>query len=200
MMKRELVWRQLCDAVLAGSAESFHQRALAHELGMSVGNVNLALAPLRAIGAVDVVGKRLVVRDVKKILLAWAANRERPVPLGLFAPGNSPEETLRVLPPGVALTSFAGYVVAFGDRPAPFSAIRGYVTPGDQATVAELGRRFAPTDDPAAATITTYEADPVMAAALPAVVSPAQLYVDLWNEADFFASDYLRALETRFNL
>jgi hypothetical protein len=31
-------------------------------------------------------------------------------------------------------------------------------------------------------------------------VGPAQLYVDLWMEADFFASDYLRALEGRLAL
>ena len=34
-----------------------------------------------------------------------------------------------------------------------------------------------------------------MARDLREIVGAAQLYVDLWMEADFFASDYLRALD-----
>lgn len=39
-----------------------------------------------------------------------------------------------------------------------------------------------------------------MARDLPEIVGPAQLYVDLWMESDFFASGYLRALEGRLAL
>src|SRR3989304_5248194 len=76
MLKREIVGRQIADAVLEDRRTTFHQRELAAKLGMSPGNVHLALEPLRAVGAARVVGKNLVVRDVRKILLLWAARRQ----------------------------------------------------------------------------------------------------------------------------
>jgi hypothetical protein len=106
----------------------------------------------------------------------------------------------RVLPPGLVLTSFAGFVARYGDEPAPFSVARAYVGADDQATLAELRRRFSESPDAGAATLIVHEADSVMARNLPDIVGPAQLYVDLWMEADFFASDYLRALEGRLAL
>ncbi|MHB8399909.1 MAG: hypothetical protein ACYDCI_13420 [Candidatus Limnocylindrales bacterium] len=200
MLKREILWRQIADDVLERRRATFHQRSLAAELGMSPGNVNLALEPLRAVGAASVVGKNLVVRDVRKILLLWAARRQPPRPLAAFTSMERARDLLGVLPPGLALTSFAGYVARYGDEPAPFSVARGYMRAEDEATLVELRRRFSETPDLGVATLIVHDADSVMARDLPEIVGPAQLYVDLWMEADFFASDYLRALEGRLAL
>jgi hypothetical protein len=167
---------------------------------MSAGNVNLALEPLRAVGAAGVVGKNLVVRDVRKILLLWAARRQPSRPLAAFTSMEHARDLGRVLPPGLALTSFAGFVARYGDEPAPFSVARAYVRPDDEATLVELRRRFNESLDVGAATLIVHAADSVLARNLPEIVGPAQLYVDLWAEADFFASDYLRALEGRLVL
>lgn len=200
MLKREIVWRQIADDILLDRRSAFHQRQLATELGVSLGNVNLALRPLRAVGAVAVVGKTLVVRDVRKLLAMWAARGEPPRPLAAFAALDEPSALIRLLPPGLALTSFAGYVARYGEGPAPFSVVRAYVRPADYAVLAELTRRFDRTFDAANASLVVHGADPVLARELPGIVGPAQLYVDLWSEADFFASDYLRALEARLRL
>ena len=200
MLKREIVWRQIADDVLEDRRTTFHQRELAAELGMSPGNVHLALEPLRAVGAARVVGKNLVVRDVRKILLLWAARRQPSRPLAAFTSMEHARDLGRVLPPGLALTSFAGFVARYGDEPAPFSVARAYVRPDDEATLVELRRRFNESPDVGAATLIVHAADSVLARNLPEIVGPAQLYVDLWGEADFFASDYLRALEGRLAL
>ncbi len=200
MLKREILWRQIADDVLENRRTTFRQRELAVELGMSPGNVHLALEPLRAVGAASVVGKNLVVRDVRKILLLWAARRQPSRPLAAFTSMEHARDLVRVLPPGLALTSFAGFVARYGDEPAPFSVARAYVRPDDQATLVELRRRFNESPDVGAATLIVHEADSALARNLPEIVGPAQLYVDLWAEADFFASDYLRALEGRLAL
>lgn len=200
MLKREILWRQIADDVLEGRRTTFHQRVLAAELGMSPGNVNLALEPLRVVGAASVVGKNLIVRDVRKILLLWAARRQPSRPLAAFTSMEHARDLVRVLPPGLALTSFAGFVARYGDEPAPFSVARAYVRADDQAALVELRRRFSETSDVGTATLIVHGADSVMARNLPEIVGPAQLYVDLWMEADFFASDYLRALEERLAL
>ncbi len=200
MLKREILWRQIADDVLENRRTTFRQRELAVELGMSPGNVHLALEPLRAVGAASVVGKNLVVRDVRKILLLWAARRQPSRPLAAFTSMEHARDLVRVLPTGLALTSFAGFVARYGDEPAPFSVARAYVRPDDQATLVELRRRFNESPDVGAATLIVHEADSALARNLPEIVGPAQLYVDLWAEADFFASDYLRALEGRLAL
>ncbi len=200
MLKREILWRRIADDVLENRQTTVHQRELAAQLGMSPGNVHLALEPLRAVGAASVVGKNLAVRDVRKILLLWAARRQPSRPLAAFTSMEHARDLVRVLPPGLALTSFAGFVARYGDEPAPFSVARAYVRPDDQATLVELRRRFNESPDVGAATLIVHEADSMLARNLPEIVGPAQLYVDLWAEADFFASDYLRALEGRLAL
>lgn len=200
MLKREILWRMIAEDVLEGRRTSFHQRELARELDMSVGNVNLALAPLRAVGAVSVVGKTLIVRDVKKLLMVWAARRTPEPALAAFSSLESARDLVRLLPPGLALTSFAGFVARYGDEPAPYSIVRAYARGDDGRTVGELRRRFDEIADPGQAALIIHAADEVLVRSLPEVVGPAQLFVDLWSEADFFASDYLRALEGRLAL
>src|SRR3989304_2188539 len=121
MLKREIVWRQIADDVLEDRRTTFHQRELAAKLGMSPGNVHLALEPLRAVGA---------------------ARRPPSRPLAAFTSMEHARDLGRVLPPGLALTSFAGFVARYGDEPAPFSVARAYVRPDDDATLVELRRPF----------------------------------------------------------
>jgi len=200
-LRQTAVWRKLADAALDGTT-SFTQQAIAEELGLSKGLVHHATLPLRASGAIEITGKRLVVRDVRKILLHWATlrrlDRDQIVQLHSTA---AAVETVALAPPGLAFTSFAGFVRRYGEQPAPFTLVRAYANPADDALVAELSRRFA---DPTAgrpANLIIHAADSVMVrAGLGHTVSPAQLYVDLWNEGDFFAVDYLRDLERRLVL
>lgn len=200
MLKREMVWRYIADEALEGKRSTFHQSEMASELGMSVGNVNLALEPLRSIGAVEVVGKNLVVRDIKKVLMLWGARRAQPEILAAFASQESPRDLLKILPNGLALTSFAGFIERYHEEPAPLSVVRAYARPGDRRLMDELGRRFTRARDLSRATLVVYAADTLLAARLLGVVGPAQMFVDLWNEADFFASDYLRVLEGKLRL
>jgi hypothetical protein len=200
VLKRELVWRRLADDALEGRRSTFHQTTLSAELGVSLGNVNLALEPLRAIGAVAVVGKNLVVRDVKKILMLWAARRAQPELIAAYASPDNARDTLRMLPPGLALTSMAGFVSRYREEPAPLSVIRGYAPSHDDSVISELERRFIPTASTDDATIVVYRADEHLGRQLPEVVTAAQMFVDIWNEGDFFASDYLRVLEAKLRL
>lgn len=201
MLKREQVWRHLADQTLAGTV-GFHQQEIARDLAMSIGNVNLAIQPLRDTGAVEIVAKKVIVRDIRKLLTIWAA-RHNPEPvIAAFASAADTRGTMRLLPAGLALTSFAGVLAAYPDRPDPAPAphVRAYIDPADSITLAELRKRFTERPDGPTATVKIHAADPVLAAKLPPIVSPAQMYVDLWHEGDFYAGDYLRALEAELRL
>lgn len=198
--KQAAVWRRLADGALGGETEHT-QQALAQELGFSKALVHHATLPLRASGAVEVVGKRLVVRDVRKVLMHWATHRRLDRDQVRQLRSESPAaETVAMAPPGLAFTSFAGFVRRYGEQPAPFSLVRAYVDPADDATLAELARRFTVPSAGRSANVIVHAADAVLAGRLEHTVSPAQLYVDLWNESDFFAVDYLRDLERRLGL
>lgn len=201
MLKREQVWRYLADQTIAGQT-GFHQHDIAEHLSMSIGNVNLALDPLRELGAAEVVAKKVVIRDIKKLLIMWAARHDPEPLLGAFGSPVDARASMRVLPSRVALTSFAGFLASYPERPnpAPIPHLRAYVDPADTAILGELRERFTEQRDGATAVLRIHAADAVMAASMPSVVSPAQLYVDLWSESDFFAGDYLRALETELHL
>jgi hypothetical protein len=200
MKKMEVVWRQIADDILLERKSEFHQFELAAELEMSIGNVNLALTPLREIGAVDVVGKTLIIRDVKKILMFWAAKRSNLTVIGTFNTPESGTDLLTILPSGITLTSFAGYVASYNDMPAPIDMVRGYVkAEGD--TLIELKRRFREVaKDSRIATLVVHPLEYEEVDGGADSVGPAQLYVDIWNERSFFAADYLRAIEERFRL
>lgn len=199
--KQAALWRRLADAALDGTT-SFTQQALAEELGLSKSLVHHATLPLRASGAIEVVGKRLIVRDVRKILLHWATlrrlDRDQVLRLHSDVP---PLETVALSPPRLAFTSFAGFVRRYGEQPAPFTLVRAYADPTDDATLAELTRRFATPTAGRPANLIIHAADALLATdGLQHTAPPAQLYVDLWNESDFFAVDYLRDLERRLAL
>ena len=199
--KQHLVWRHIADMVLERQESTVTQQAIADELEVSKALVHHALIPLRGSGAVEVVGKRLVVRDVKKVLLHWAVHRrlDRDIVLALGGE-DTPDATVRSCPPGLSFTSFAGYVRRYAEHPAPYAIVRAYIDPNAEALRKELVERFPRPRGPGDPGLVLHAADPALARAKPAIVSAAQLYVDLWNEADFFAMDYLRALDRRLNL
>ena len=194
MLKRDRLYRRLADEAILSGRRDFTQAELAAALHMSAGNVHRALVSLRQSGAVEVRGKRLLVHDVPKILLTWAAQRSPQQVIAGFDVEGTTHEALKMLPPGLTLTSFAGVVERYGVEPAPLACVRAYARPGDDRVLAALRSRFLLARNPARATIVIMEADDEMAETMPEVASPAQLYVDSWWEPGVYAPDYMRAI------
>ena len=74
--------------------------------------------------------------------MLWGARHRLPAVLASFSTQESPRELLKALPPGLSLTSFAGFVTRYHEEPAPFSIVRAYARPTDAKVLDELGRRF----------------------------------------------------------
>lgn len=75
MKKSEIVLREIIEGTRKGT-QSFHQRQLSQELGVSIGLVNKVVAGLEERGAVLRRAKSFEVIDIERMILHWAAVRK----------------------------------------------------------------------------------------------------------------------------
>ena len=75
MKKIEFIWRHLLDSYLDSRLSAFRQQDLASHFHLSSSTANLALKPLRELGAVRVHKRGFEITDFHKILYHWANHR-----------------------------------------------------------------------------------------------------------------------------
>lgn len=189
MKKSELLYRQLL-----GAAEKkvyrHTQLELARALGVSLSTVNNALQPLRKMGAVNVRRRSFEVVSAKKILYYWASTRniEKDVIYRTRADlGVSGIE--KGMPADVVFAAYSAYKFRFSDVPADYSEVYVYC---DEICLAELKKRFPPkSNTPNLFVLRKGFSDSSMPA--------AQIFVDLWNLKEWYAKEFLDALEEKLH-
>ena len=187
MKKIEFIWRHLLFEAVEKGQPSFRQQDLSVLFHISSSTVNLALVPLRSFGAVKVGGRGFEVIDAEKLLFHWANHR--------LMPGHV-TESLRValpvreieqqLPAGSIPTAYTAVRERFGDPPADYNKVYCY-----HPYPAEVVSRFHKEIGKGPENVFVFTADPFMSR-YGHRVTLGQLYVDLWNLADWYAKDFCR--------
>lgn len=194
MLKKELVYLRVLSGFFGRRENSFTQLSLARELGISVSTVNNALKPLGKMGAVDVRGMGFSVSYAEKFLAYWASVRDvekdavykTRVPAGVSALEKS-------MPSGVVYAAYSAYKFSFKDVPADYSEVYVYAS---KSELEDLKRRFPPRLGPP--NLLVLRKEKLLDAMSENRVSPSCLvYVDLWNLREWYAKDFLKALEKR---
>jgi predicted transcriptional regulator len=191
MKKIELVYRQLLFSRLEKKTGVMTQAALARDLHLSLSTVNLALEPLRRMNAIGVLQRGLVVKDVKKVLYYWASlrNIDKDIIYQTRSDG-SVKKIESEIPSRAIFAAFSAYKFTYKDVPADYSEVYVY------ADGNEIRRRFPPRAGPS--NIIVLKKDEAMGR-YGNKVTQAQLFVDLWNLKQWYAKEYLLALERRID-
>lgn len=191
MKKSELVYRELLRGFLEEKKAEFTQLELAGALEISLSTVNNALQPIRSMGAIKVKRRSFEVVNAKKILYYWASvrNLDRDVVYKTRAEATVSEIEKR-MPPGVVFAAYTAYKFRFKDVPADYSEVYVYCSEKD---LAELAKRFPLNKNPNPNLF-------VLRKDFADNETPiAQMFVDLWNLKEWYARDFLKALEEKLD-
>ena len=187
-MKRiEEVYRELLYQFMEKKRRTFTQLELSKTTGLSISTVNYSLKPLRSMNAVNVKPRSFSVTDAKKILYYWASARNLPKDIIYQTRSNKDVRTIEAeMPPDAIYGLFSGYKFMYKDVPSDYSEVYVYSEDANEMT-----KRFPPQSGPQ--NIITLKKGCMTQ------MTKAQLFVDLWNVREWYAKEFLKALEAKIN-
>ena len=194
MKKIEFVYREILYQSLEKKNNKLTQLAVASKLNISLSTVNHALKPLRAMGAVDVKLKNFIVVDSKKILYYWASLRNITKDIIYSTRVDKPIQKIESeMPADVVYGAFTAYKFKFKDVPADYS--EAYVYGSDEMTD-DIKKRFPESKN--VPNLFVLKKDELMEN-YGKTTTLAQTFVDLWNLKEWYAKEFLIALENKIN-
>lgn len=190
MKKIEFVYREILFQVLEKDIRGLTQSYLSKELDMSLSMVNHSLIPLRKMNSIIVKKRGFDVVDAKKILYYWASIRnfekdilyKTRVDMPVYKIENS-------MPDNVVYGAYSAYKFRFKDVPADYSEVYVY---GD----IDLNKRFPKNEK--TANLFVLKKDEFMNK-YGKNTTIAQMFVDLWNLKEWYAKEFLIAMEGKIN-
>jgi len=192
MKRSELVYRLLLQGVVEGKEYKFTQLGLARALGVSLSTVNNALQPLRRMGAIRVGRRSLEIVNAKKILYYWASvrNLERDISYKTRVDfKGTVAEVEKRMPQNAIFAAYSAYKLRFKDVAADYSEVYVYC---DSSGLKEVMKRFPEkNNNPNLFVLKKDFADKQMPL--------ANLFVDLWNLKEWYARDFVNALEEKLD-
>lgn len=188
MKKIEQVYKEILYNFIEKKRNKFTQLELSKKLRFSLSTVNLALKKLRKINSVRTRKMGFVVIDARKILYLWASERNLEKDIIYKTRAEMPVREIEQNLPDVTLAVYSAYKFKFKDVPADYSEIYVYA---DESNLIEIKKRFSENKNKANLFVLKKSGDYGKTDTL------AQLFVDLWNLKEWYASDFLKALKTK---
>ncbi|MBS3118235.1 helix-turn-helix domain-containing protein [Candidatus Woesearchaeota archaeon] len=190
MKGTELVYREILYQSMEKKNRVLTQAEIARVLNCSLSTVNRAVGNLERMGAVEVRTRNLHVLDIKKILLYWASLRNLPRDVIYATRVEKPvREIEKLMPEMVIFGAYSAYKFIFNDVPADYSEVYVY---GDES----LKKRFPSAKGPP--NLFVLGRDDRMGKYGKRVTS-ANLFVDLWNLREWYAKEFIKAMEEKLN-
>ncbi len=190
MKRTELVYRELLKVLMEKKKARFTQLELAKALQFSLSTINNALQPLRKMGAIKVNRRNFEIMNAKKILYYWASirNVEKDIIYKTRVEfKGTVAEIEKNMPNSIIFAAYTAYKYKFKDAPSDYSEVYVY-SPIEE--IKELTKRFPKRDNnPNLFILKKDFKDKEMPA--------AQIFVDLWNIKEWYASEFIKALEEK---
>ena len=189
MKKIEWVYREILYHCYEQKKYSLTQLELSTRLQISLSTVHHALQPLQQMGAINIKLKNFQIIDAQKILYHWASLRNLKRDIVYQTRAELPVRKMEAeMPPGIIFTAYSAYKFKFKDVPADYSEVYVY------GKAEELQKRFPPnTKSP---NLFVLAQDPFLER-YGKTATRAQIFVDLWNLPEWYAKEFLMALQKR---
>ena len=186
-MKRiEEVYREMLFQSMEKNNSTLTQSYLANTLNVSLSIVNLALKPLRNMNAIKIKKRSFDIIDKKKILYYWASIRNLEKDIIYKTRVEKPVRKIESeMPSDIIYAAYSAYKFKFKDVPADYSEVYIY---SDNSK--EIQKRFPKNNN--TPNLFVLKKDKNME-----TVTIANIFVDLWNLKEWYAKDFLTALEKR---
>lgn len=197
MTKKEVIWREILFQSRQNKKNKFTQKELAKKFGFSISTVFGALKIPRDSHAVNVTGRFFVLEDYKKLLYLWASMRS--LKRDLYYSGfinermGSMEGTV---PPETLFGLYSAFKLLYSTIPAEYDHFYLYI---EEEKLPLFLERLSDTPSK-----TTYPNFFILKPDtwLRRYPQPLfeQLFVDIWNAPEWYAKDFLSALEKELSV
>ncbi len=196
MKKTEGVYREILYRSMEKKEFNFTQSELSKKLSLSLSIVNSAVKKLESIGALKIKQRGFNILDIKKILYLWASLRNLEKDVIFKIRVETPIRDIERAMPNIIFTTYTGYKFRFNDVPADYSEVYVYA---DDRQVDEIKKRISG--------FKTGEKNPNLFILkkdslfdLYKQLPISQLFVDFWNLKEWYAKEFINALEKRINI
>jgi len=192
MKRTEEVYREILHQAENGSI-TLTQKEISEKLELSLSNVNNALSPLRRMGAISVRKMLFQIVNPKKVLYYWASARNLKKDI-IYATRTEKKiiDIEKLMPDSAIFTAYSGYRLRFKEAPADYSEV--YVYCDD---IIEIKKRFPESKNPP--NIFVLKKDKNMDK-YGKIATSANIFVDLWNLPEWYAQEFLKAMEQKWNI
>ncbi len=188
----EQVYREMLYQAIEKKQFALTQLGISKSLGVSISMVNYALKPIKTMGCISVMHRGFKITDIKKLLYYWASLRNLDKDIIYSTRTNLPVSQIeKSMPSDAVFAAFSAYKFAFRDVPADYSEVYVY------SSAEEIKKRFPPSKNPP--NLFVLKADK-NAQKYGSTTSIAQTFVDLWNLKEWYAKDFLKALEEKIKI
>ena len=193
-MKRiEEIYREILFSVLEKKEATFTQSEISKKLSISLSIVNAAIKKLNSMGAIKVYPRNFHILDIKKILYLWASVRDLNKDMVFKARIEAPIREIERILPAVFFTAYTAYKLRFGDVPADYSEIYIYADEKELETIKKRISDFKVYENSGNPNFFVLKEDQSLN--LYEEIPTAQIFVDLWNLKEWYAKDFINALE-----
>ena len=189
MKKIEFVYKEILYQTIEKDNYTFKQLELSKKLGFSLSTINLAVKKLEKMNAVKINKMNFKVIDTKKILYLWASVRNIEKDIIYQTRAEMPVREIEKNLPNITYAAYNAYKFKFNDVPADYSEVYVYA---NEQELEEIKKRF-PQNEKNANLFVLKKSSRLY----PKTGTIAQIFVDLWNLRQWYASDFLKALEQR---
>ncbi len=193
MKKIEQVYREMLFQAIENKKRKLTQLELSKKLGASLSTINLAIKKLEKMNSVKIGKMGFRVIDIKKILYLWASTRNFDKDIVYKTRVEMSVREIERSLPDVIYATYSAYKFKFKDVPADYSEVYVYAS---ELELEEIKKRFSRSEKnpnlfvlKADKNIKKYGKTGTL----------GQIFVDLWNLKQWYASDFLKALEEKLN-
>ena len=193
MKKIELVYREILFNAIEKENKTLTQSYLAETLNISLSTVNFALQPLARMNSINIKKRGFDIIDIKKILYYWASIRNIEKDIIHKTRVDEPvKEIEKQMPDNIVFTAYSAYKFKFKEVPADYSEI--YVYGSD-----EVLKRFEEQQESKMINPNLFVLKKDNEEKHGKTATIANLFVDLWNLKQWYAKDFLIALEAKID-
>lgn len=191
MKKIEMVYVEILHQCIEKQNRKLTQAGLASRLGISLSTVNHALQPLKKMGAIEIKKRGFTATNPKKILYHLASCRNPANDIIYATRADEPVRHIESkMPAKTMFTAYSAYKHRYKDAPADYSEVYAY---GDKK---EIEKRF----PPAGKTPNLFVLKKERVMDNYGEIAPAGLiFADLWNIREWYAKEFLTALEVKLS-
>jgi len=191
MKKIEQVFREILYQAIENKNKTMTQLELSKNLGFSLSTVNLAIKKLEKINSVRLKKMNFTLIDARKAIYYWASLRNIEKDIIYRTRVEMPVKEIEKTMPNIIYGAYSAYKFKFNDVPADYSEVYVYA---DEKELETIKKRF-PQGNGSSNLFVINKDENMKKYGKTGTI--AQIFVELWNLKQWYASEFVKAFENK---